>query len=66
VKHNIKLKDICDIEWEDVHLNDHPDYCDAFISFATYEGRDMTEDELDWLMDEHSDWCHENLMESLH
>ncbi len=61
----IVLAEVFDVEWEDVDPYDHPDYCDAFISSATYKGRDMTEEERDWLMDQHSEWCFEDMMESL-
>ena len=40
---------ISDIEVEDVMLSDFPDFCDAYIASATYDGRDMTEEELDEL-----------------
>jgi hypothetical protein len=59
----IDLKNISDVEWEDVHSFDHPDYSDAFISSANYNGREMTDDELERLKDDHPDWCYENLME---
>lgn len=38
---------ITNIEFDDVDRNDHPDYCDAYILSADYNGREMTEDELE-------------------
>jgi hypothetical protein len=38
---------ITNIEFDDVNRNDHPDYCDAYILSADYNGREMTEDELE-------------------
>jgi hypothetical protein len=38
---------ITNIEFDDVDKNDHPDYCDAYILSADYNGREMTEDELE-------------------
>jgi len=38
---------ITNIEFDDVDANDHPDYCDAYILSADYNGREMTEDELE-------------------
>lgn len=46
---------ISDVEVNGVDTNDYPDFCDAFIASATYEGRDMTEPELDEL-NEDSDY----------
>ena len=34
----IDVKQVTDIEFEDIHHADHPDYCDAYISEATYNG----------------------------
>ena len=34
----VRVADIC--------MRDYPDFCDAFIEEADYEGRSMTEDEL--------------------
>jgi hypothetical protein len=33
-------------------LSDFPDFCDAYIASATYDGRDMTEEELEELNDD--------------
>jgi len=33
----IDTKQITDIEFEDIHHTDYPDYCDAYISEATYK-----------------------------
>ena len=43
---------VTDIEVEDVMLSDYPDFCDAYIASATYDGRDMTEEELEELNDD--------------
>lgn len=40
---------IDDIEVDGINHRDAPKYCDAFIASATYDGRDMTEAELDTL-----------------
>ena len=45
----IDLDKIEDIEFEDIREYDAPDYCDAFISYASYEGRDLTQEELEWI-----------------
>lgn len=38
-----------DIEMEGVDTKDYPDFCDAFVTAATYDGREMTEAELNVL-----------------
>ena len=43
---------VTDVEIEDVMLSDFPDFCDAYIASATYDGRDMTEEELEELNDD--------------
>ena len=63
---NLDLSKIEDIEFDGIDTYDAPDFCDAFVSSATYKGRDMTEEELEWLDEEHRDWGYEKLMESLY
>ena len=43
---------VTDVEIEDVMLSYFPDFCDAYIASATYDGRDMTEEELEELNDD--------------
>ena len=62
----IDTKQVTDIEFEDVDPYDHPDYCDAYISEATYKGRKMTEKELEELNESHGEFVYEKLMEYLY
>ena len=62
----IDIKQVTDIELEDVDPYDHPDYCDAYISEATYKGREMTEKELEELNESHGEFVYEKLMEYLY
>ena len=57
---------VTDVEWSGIDHKDHPDYCDAFIEKATYEDREMTEDEIEELMDNNPEWCYDNLMDWIH
>ena len=63
---NLDLSKVEDIEFEGINHDDYPDYCDAFVTSATYKGRDLTEEELEWVGDEHSDWVYEKLMDYLY
>lgn len=55
---------IDDIELDGIDTNDYPDFCDAFIASATYDGREMTEDELAEL-NENSSYIYELVMEHI-
>lgn len=54
---------ITDIEWGGIDHNDYPDYCDAYITYAKYDGEDMTEEEIESL-DRY--WLHEKLWDHLY
>ena len=38
---------IDNIEMDNVHTWDYPDFCDAFIESANYDGKEMTDEQLD-------------------
>ena len=40
---------ITNVEVEDIDTDDYPDFCDAYISYAEYKGKEMTEDQLEEL-----------------
>ena len=63
---NLDLSKIEDIEFDGINHSDYPDFCDAFISSATYQNRDMTEEELEVLDEEYRDWVYEKLMDYLY
>ena len=41
------INQLDDIELGGVDYKDHPDYCDAYLSSATLNGVELTEEELD-------------------
>lgn len=43
----IDTKKVQVIEFEGIDHGDYPDYCDAFITRAEYEGRELTENEIE-------------------
>lgn len=54
----MRLADFTDFEIEGIDFNDYPDFADAFIRAASYRDsklgwRDATEDELNWLNEQH-------------
>jgi hypothetical protein len=56
---------IDNIEFEGIDPNDYPDYCDAYIISADYNGREMTEDEIEELNDD-SGFVYDKLMNFLY
>jgi hypothetical protein len=61
----IDLSKITNIQFDGIDHSDYPDYCDAYIVSAEYEGREMTDEELDEL-NENRDFVYEQLWEHLH
>ena len=49
---NLDYAKISDVEVEGIDTADYPDFCDAFIASADYDGREMTDMELDTLNDD--------------
>ena len=56
----IDYEKLCDIEIEDAH--DYPDFADAYISYASYPDRDLTDAELDEL-NEDSEFVYEKCLD---
>jgi len=57
----MNVDNITDFEIEDIDMRDYPDFCDAYISSATWidTGELLTEDELDTLNSGYSDLVNE-------
>lgn len=53
---------ISNIEVDGIDMNDYPDFCDSFIACAIYDGRAMTDEELDILNDD-SDFVYDAILE---
>ncbi len=62
----LDLSKVHDVEVDGVHMWDAPDFCDAFISFATYDGVEMTDEQLEELNENHRDFVYEAVMNYLH
>jgi len=71
-EYNIDVNELDDLEFDGINHSDYPDYCDAYLSNASIkedgkkESRDLTEEELEWVMDQHPDWFYNQLIDSLH
>ena len=65
-----KLSQLVDIEVDGIDTSDFPDFCDAFIASAaveTWDGeyRELTDEEIDWINDECSDFVSEQVYEHI-
>jgi len=62
----MKTENIDNIKFEDIDHNDHPDYCDAFVSSADCNGIPMTEDELTDLNENYKCFVYDELIDYLY
>jgi hypothetical protein len=60
------LSKIDNIEFDDIDHSDYPDFCDAYISSADYDGVPMTDDELAELNENEGEFVHEKLFDYLY
>ena len=52
---NIKVEKLTDLHFEGLSILD-PDNSEAYLSAAKFEGRDLTEEELEWIKVENETW----------
>ena len=62
----LDLTKIENIEIDDIHMYDYPDFVDAFISYAEIDGVPLTDEQLDYINDEHRDFVYEQVMKRLY
>ena len=60
----MNYKKIDNIEIDGIDTKDYPDFCDAYISSADYDGVPMTDKQLDEL-NEDGDYVYEHIMDYL-
>jgi len=68
---SLDLSRIRNIDIKGIDMSDHPRYVDAFVDSAEYEYtpnkfRDLTEDELDYLNNNESDWLYQQVWEQVY
>lgn len=61
----LDFKKIDNMEFEGIDFSDYPDFVDAFLVAADYDGKEMTEEQIDYLNDEHRDFVNEQVYYSL-
>jgi len=61
----MNINKIDNIVIEDINWNDAPEFCDAFIASADYDGKPMSEEQLDEI-NENTDFVHDSVNKSIH
>jgi hypothetical protein len=54
-----------DIQIDDLNAKDYPDFCDAYISYATYRGATLSDEELN-MINEDRDFVYEVIMTKIY
>ena len=57
---------IDNIEVDGIDTKDYPDFCDAFIASADYNGHPMTDKELEELNANHYDFVYECVLNAIY
>lgn len=65
IKKAIDLSKISGVVMANVDMKDYPDFCDAYIEEAHYDGVLMNDDALDVLNEEFPDFVQEKALESV-
>lgn len=65
--HNINLNKLTDLQLENIELYDYPDFVDAFLShaYSTELGRELTDEELEWVTDNCNDFMFKLIIDTL-
>ena len=64
IKFDLNLID--DIEIDGIDMRDYPDFCDAFLVGASYKGRELTEDELEYVQESNPEWFYDQVWDTIH
>ena len=62
----LNLNKIDSIEVEGIDTRDYPDFCDAFISYAEIDGRELTDEELDYINNNCPDMVYDAVLNQLY
>lgn len=62
---NLDYSKITNIEFDGIDHKDYPDYCDAHIVSADYDGEEMTNEQIE-ILNEDRDFVYDKLMDYLY
>ncbi len=60
------LSKVENLEFDGIDFRDYPDFSDAHVVNADYDGVPMTDEQLDELSDEYRDFVYQKLWDYLH
>jgi len=61
----IDLSLVDNVEIDGIDYNDYPDFCDAFISNADYNGEPMSDDMVDYINENYPDYVYEQVINKI-
>ena len=61
---NFNINLVSNIQVEGIDMNDYPDFCDAFIVGADYNGVEMTEEQVIQFEEDYPDYCYEAIAQA--
>jgi hypothetical protein len=62
----LNLSKIDNMEFEGIDFADYPDFVDAFLSAADYNGKEMTDEQIDYVNDTYYEFVNEQVFKSLY
>jgi hypothetical protein len=68
MKREINVKLLQDVQVDGIDTRDYPDFCDAFIAYASWKdtGEDLTEEELNDLNENYRDFVYDCVNDHLY
>lgn len=61
----LDFKKIDNLEFDGIDFSDYPDFVDAYLVSADYDGEEMTEEQIDYINDEYRDFVYEKVYDSI-
>jgi hypothetical protein len=62
---NISTSKLDNLSFSGIDTKDYPDFSDAMIESGDYKGRELTDEEIDYINEEFPDFVHDKLFEYL-
>ena len=61
---NVDFSKISSVEIDGIDMRDYPDFCDAFMTYAEYDGKEMTDEMIEYINDNHYDFVYEHIIDN--